>query len=103
MTHELHKYKFRVNKMNFSMFRAQIDSGHGGSCESYHYDANMSYLPIVIIMISLFPALLHGFAISGISDNIRRGHWTRVFSARSSRYRTWPISVPFLFIGLGLA
>ena len=99
MTHELHRYKFRVNKMNFSM----IDSGHGGSCESYHYDANMIYLHVVIIMTSLFPALLHGFAITGVSDNILRGQWARVFLARSSRYRTWPISVPLLFIGLGLA
>ena len=36
------------------MFRAHVDSGHEGSCESYHYDANMRYLHIVIMMISLF-------------------------------------------------
>ena len=72
MTHERHRYKFRVNKVNFSMFRAQIDSGHGVSCESYHYDANMSYLHIVIIMTSLIPALLHEFAITGVFDNIMR-------------------------------
>ena len=94
ITHERHRYRFCVNKINFGMFRAQIDSGHGDSCESYQYDVNMCYLHIVIIVISLSAAHSHDLALTGVSDNTRSGQSVsaraKVFSARSSRYQTWP-------------
>ena len=54
------------------MFRAQIDSGRGDSCESYHYDANMCYLHIVIIVIS-FPRRTRMALPWLMSDNTRSG------------------------------
>ena len=72
ITHERHRYRFRVNEKNLRMFRAQIDSGHGGSCESYHYDANMRYLHI-IIMTGLSPTHSHDLAVTDVSDNTRSG------------------------------
>ena len=46
--------KWNRIRIDLARLADPIDSGHGGSCESYRYDANMRYLHIVIMMISLF-------------------------------------------------